>query len=149
MSQGRRANHCRMDKRDLIGVECSAVMVLCLTVKNTSTVFFWSSGSPLELLGCDNLGPSEGSTPLRASSSKSMRSTSPSPYVNNLNYVASAPTDVRDQHTYELAFERMLRQTFHEFSGALPNRAQTLVALPVAQLTHPTPLFSALRRIWK
>ena len=66
------------------------MMVLQLMVKNTSTVFFWPSGS-LGLLGCDSLGPSEGSTPLRASSSKSMRSASLSPYVNNLNYVANAP----------------------------------------------------------
>jgi hypothetical protein len=91
VSQGRRANNCRMDKRDLIRVECSAVMALYLTVKNTSTVFFWSSGS-LGFLVCDILGPSEGSTPLRASSSKSMRSASLSPYVNNLNYVENTPT---------------------------------------------------------
>ena len=67
------------------------MMVLYLTMKNTSTVFFWSSGS-LGLLVRDILGPSEGSTPLRASSSKSMRSASLSPYVNNLNYVADVPT---------------------------------------------------------
>ncbi len=98
MSQRRCANNLRIDKRDLVPVEGSAVMALYFAMKNTSTVFFCSSGS-LGLLERDILGPSEGSTPLRASSSKSMRSASLSPYVNNLNYVANAPTCTISIHT--------------------------------------------------
>src|SRR5882757_2394639 len=109
-----------MDKRDLVQVKWSAVMVLHLTVMNTSTVFFWSS---LGLLGCEILGPIEGSTPLRASSSKSMRSTNFSPYVKNLNYVAADAPASNDEYPHQPT-RQLLRQTFHEFSGALPNCAQ-------------------------
>jgi hypothetical protein len=54
---------------------------------HTITLFFCSS---VGLLGRDILGPIEGSTPLRASSSKSRRSTNLSPYVKALNFIVNA-----------------------------------------------------------
>jgi len=71
-------------------LSCSDSERLALVLMHTCALFFCSS---LGLLGCDILGPIDGSTPLRANSSKSTRSTSLSPYVKILNYIASATTD--------------------------------------------------------
>lgn len=73
-----------MHKRNLVRVWHSVAVVLRPKAKHTSTDFFCSS---LGLRGCDILGPIEGSTPLRASSSKSTRSTNLSPYVKILNCI--------------------------------------------------------------
>ena len=119
-------------------LSCSDPEHLALVLMHTCTLFFCSS---LGLLGCDILGPIDGSTPLRANSSKSTRSTNLSPYVKILNYIARATTDPfsprGDNRTPPT-------RTFHEFLGDLPNSAHILVALPVAHSTHPPRLFSAL-----
>ncbi|SRR6266702_306442 len=61
-------------------------------VKLTTAPFFCSS---LGLLGCEILGPMEGSTPFNASSSNSTRSTNLSPYVKTLNYALINDAQIR------------------------------------------------------
>ncbi len=117
-----------MDKGNLARVSVQSEWSISPpSVELTIAAFFCSS---LGLLSCESLGPMEGSTPFKASSSNSTRSTSLSPYVKNLNYNL-----INDAHTAVKKLNADLPRILRRFSKLCP-QASGFSCCPVHPSAH-------------